>query len=81
MFTVYILFSEEIQKHYVGYTSKSADERLKEHLYNHLGFTARAQDWIIIFQQKVILKSEALLLEKKIKKRGAKRYLNDIASR
>jgi hypothetical protein len=26
-------------------------------------------------------KSEALILERKIKKRGAKRYLNEIASR
>jgi len=81
MCTVYILFSEQLQKYYVGYSSKNIKERLKEHLYNHKGFTAKTKDWNIIYQLKLNSKSEALLLEKKIKKRGAKRYLNDIASR
>ena len=81
MFTVYILFSNLLQKHYIGYTSKNVKERLKEHLFNHKGFTANAKDWIIIFEQKLSAKNEAVLLERKIKKRGAKRFLNDIASR
>ena len=81
MFTVYILFSEQLQKYYVGYSSKSAQERLKEHLYNHKGFTAKAKDWNIIYKLKMNSKSEALVLERKIKKRGAKRFLNEIPSR
>jgi putative endonuclease len=81
MFTVYILFSTELQKHYVGFTNKGVNERLDEHLYNHKGFTAKAKDWKIIHQIKIDSKSKALLLERKIKKRGAKRYLNDIESR
>jgi len=32
MFTVYILFSKQLQKYYVGYSSKSAQDRLKERL-------------------------------------------------
>ena len=81
MFTVYILFSNQLQKHYVGYTSLSSVNRLKEHLYNHKGFTANAKDWVIIYEKILQTKSEALKLEKLIKKRGAKRYLNNIASR
>ena len=81
MYTVYILYSENIQKHYVGFTGLSVKERLEKHLYNHTGFTARTKDWVIVFELKIENKKEALLLEKKIKKRGAKRYLNDIASR
>ncbi|WP_299012380.1 GIY-YIG nuclease family protein [uncultured Polaribacter sp.] len=81
MFTVYILFSTEIDKHYVGYTQKSADERLNEHLYNHKGFTGKAKDWKIVYLKEMTTKPKALLLERKIKKRGAKRYLNDISSR
>jgi putative endonuclease len=50
-------------------------------LFNHNGFTANTKDWIIIYEQKLSAKNEALLLERKIKKRGAKRFLNDIASR
>ena len=81
MFTVYILFSEKLHKYYVGYSSKNIQDRLKEHLYNHKGFTAKAKDWIIIYKLKTNSKTEALILERKIKKRGAKRYLNQIASR
>ncbi|WP_299062016.1 GIY-YIG nuclease family protein [uncultured Polaribacter sp.] len=81
MFTIYILFSEKLQKHYVGYTKKTVDERLEEHLYNHKGFTSNTKDWKLIYHLETNTKSEALKLERKIKKRGAKRYLNDIASR
>ena len=81
MYTVYILFSEQLNKYYVGYSSKNIQERLKEHLYNHKGFTAKAKDWTLLYQLEINSKSEALILERKIKKRGAKRYLNEIASR
>ena len=81
MFTVYILFSNQIQKYYTGYTNSSINERLKQHLYNHKGFTGKAKDWIVAYKKVLITKNEALKLENKIKKRGAKRYLNDIASR
>jgi len=81
MFTVYILFSNQLHKHYVGYTSFPIENRIKEHLYSHKGFTSNAKDWKAIYKKSVISKTEALKLEKQIKKRGAKRYLNDIASR
>ena len=81
MFTVYILFSIQLQKHYVGYTSKDVKERFQEHLLNHKGFTAKTKDWTIVYQTNFSSKLEAIALERKIKKRGAKRYMNDIASR
>ena len=81
MFTVYILFSEQLQKYYIGYTSKNVQDILKEHLYNHKGFTAKAKDWNVIYKLERNSKSEAIMLERKIKKRGAKRFLNEIASR
>ncbi|WP_088323265.1 GIY-YIG nuclease family protein [Polaribacter tangerinus] len=81
MFSVYILFSEQIHKFYVRHTSLTVHERLKQHLYNHKGFTSKAKDWKIIHSIKVEDKTKAILLEIKIKKRGAKRFLNDIASR
>ncbi len=81
MFTVYILFSNQLQKHYVGYTGLSLSDRLQQHLYNHKGFTANTKDWEVVYQKEITNKPEALKLERQIKKRGAKRYLNDIASR
>ena len=58
MFTVYILFSEQLQKYYIGYTSKNVQDRLKEHLYNHKGFTAKAKDWSVIYKLERNSKSE-----------------------
>ena len=77
-FTVYILFSESLNKYYVGYTSLSIQDRLNYHLYNHKGFTANAKDWKITWTKNLKTKKEALILEKKIKKRGAKRYINSL---
>jgi putative endonuclease len=54
---------------------------LREHFNNHQGFTSKAKDWKIIFQQELVSKTDALLLERKIKKRARIRYLKDIASR
>ena len=49
MYTVYILYSNNIHSYYVGYTSMPMDERLKRHLTNHKGFTGKANDWIAVY--------------------------------
>ena len=81
MFTVYILFSKQLNMFYCGYTGTSIAKRLQQHLYDHKGFTSKAKDWEIIYSKIEINKTDAIKLEKKIKKRGIKRFLNDIASR
>ncbi|MEN0006893.1 MAG: GIY-YIG nuclease family protein [Bacteroidota bacterium] len=76
-FTTYILYSATIKRYYIGYTSTSLEERLKKHNTNHHGFTGKCNDWLIVWFSVAGTKSEALRLEKKIKKRGAKRFLQD----
>jgi putative endonuclease len=71
-YTVYILHSDQLNKFYLGKTSLKVEEGLAYHLKKHKGFTSLAKDWKIIHSQQLDSKSEALLLEKKIKKRGAK---------
>ncbi len=75
MCLVYILFSHNLNKFYTGFTCDDLLDRLRKHISNHKGFTAKAKDWNIVFSFKCDSKSEALRLEKKIKKRGAKRFL------
>ena len=77
-FTVYILFSKLLNKFYIGFSSLTVKERLTYHLSNHKGFTSKAKDWEIVWSTSLNDKTEALTIEKKIKKRGAKRFLNDI---
>jgi putative endonuclease len=79
-FRTYILNSKSLKKYYTGYTSQSVQDRLNYHLGNHTGFTAKAKDWAIIFEKQFEEKSTAMALEKKIKKRGAKRFLGDLES-
>ena len=72
----YILFSEAIQKYYVGYTSLDINERVRRHNSNHKGFTGRTNDWKIVWFTTFDNVSDAIRKEKAIKNRGAKRFLD-----
>ena len=63
----YILFSERLNKFYIGHTDSSVEERLQKHLSNHDGFTSKAKDWQIVFSKEFEDKSAAFAFERKIK--------------
>jgi len=67
MASVYILFSEELNKYYIGSTTVSIEDRLKKHLSNHKGFTGRAKDWLLVYSEEYSDKQDALIREKQIK--------------
>lgn len=64
-------------RYYVGQTN-DLDKRLLEHNSSEAGHTKKEQPWKVIWFHIVQTRSEALKLEKKIKKRGAQRFLIDI---
>lgn len=43
-----ILFSNQLNKFYLGSTSQTPQVRLLKHLANHIDFTAKAKDWKIV---------------------------------
>ena len=65
--TVYILFSASLNKYYIGCTSDLLDERIRKHLTNHSGYTAKAKDWILVYSEVFKQKADALKREKEIK--------------
>ena len=67
MYTVYILFSEKLNKYYTGYTGESVGYRLHQHLANHAGFSAKAKDWKIVFTELFENKKDAFAREQQIK--------------
>jgi putative endonuclease len=73
---VYILFSEKRSRFYVGQTANIV-ERLKRHNQGRVPSTKTGVPWELVLQIEVLNRSEALILERKIKKRGAKRYIDD----
>ena len=74
---VYILYSRSIQKYYTGQT-QNLNDRLYRHNNGFVKSTRTGKPWNLIWSSTVVSRSEALRLEKQIKKRGAKRYLQDI---
>jgi putative endonuclease len=67
MFTTYILYSEFLNKYYIGYTGDDVRVRLTKHLANHKGFTAKAKDWIIVYTETFPTKANAMKRERQIK--------------
>ncbi|MFT4534336.1 MAG: putative endonuclease [Saprospiraceae bacterium] len=78
-YITYIIYSESIGRYYVGSTLMTLEDRLQRHNSNHKGFTGRANDWVVV--HKCVFKdvSSSRQLEAKIKKRGPKRYIDDLA--
>ena len=74
---VYILYSETLEKHYVGHT-QDLNERIRRHNSGYEKYTQTGSPWNLIWSQMCESRAEAMTLEKKIKKRGAKRFLIDL---
>jgi len=73
---VYILKSESTNKYYCGQTM-DFDARIKRHNEGHEKYTKSGVPWLLVHKIKVRDRSEAIVLERKIKKRGIKRFLID----
>jgi len=70
MYYVYIIYSKDIDKYYVGYTH-DVDLRLSQHNSTNSYYsktTAKACDWNLVHVETLIDKSVAIKREKQIKK-------------
>ena len=77
---VYILFSVSLNRYYIGHTTTTPLERLQKHLTNHDGFTAKAKDWTIVFQEPFHSKELALRRELAIKAKKSRAYIEKLIS-
>jgi len=77
---VYIIQSQSTAKYYCGY-SENVERRLRQH--NDPGYRGSRTTkvfqgpWGIIWTKKCADRSEAVILERKIKKRGISRYMQN----
>jgi putative endonuclease len=81
MHTTYILFSETLQKFYIGFTSGDVKTRLDKHLANHNGFTAKVKDWVIVYGEQFDTKTEALAREKQLKSWKSNKRIRELIGR
>ncbi|WP_348824081.1 GIY-YIG nuclease family protein [Flavobacterium aestuarii] len=68
MYTVYILFSKSSLKYYTGQTN-NIQNRLQRHNSGLSLSTKNGKPWDLIYSIEVSTRSEAMLLEQKIKKK------------
>jgi putative endonuclease len=76
-YVVYILWSESLQQYYCGQTNDFTD-RINRHNSSQSKFTSQGAPWSVIKKIEVSDRSKAMQLEKKIKKRGIRRFLDDL---
>ena len=74
----YILFSETLDKFYIGHTTEQLEERLRKHLSDHSGYTARTKDWTIVYFEEYQSKSLAYRRELEVKKWKSKIRINKL---
>ena len=77
MFFVYVIFSDFINQYYVG-QSNDLEQRLLKHNFGLVKSTKRGKTWKLVHVFVTDSRSEAMGLEKSIKKRGAKRFLENL---
>jgi putative endonuclease len=76
-YTVYILYSNTCKKFYTGHTDNFAN-RFVEHNNGETKSIRMCVPWRLIWSLECATRSEAMILEKKIKSRGAARFLMDL---
>jgi len=75
---VYILYSIQIDKYYIGFTSDDLNERLRKHNSNHKGFTGGKGDWKIMHFEIFADKSMAMRRERQIKSWKSKKMIEQL---
>ena len=79
----YVLFSEMLNRFYVGSTSIDPHDRLSRHLEQYYGnrkFTASTKDWIIFLEIECDTKNQALSIESHIKRMKSRKYILNLRS-
>ena len=75
MVGVYILYSARLDQYYTG-LSRNPRRRLQQQICGSSVWTSRADDWVMVHRSQVGSMAEGRALEKPIKTRGARRFLD-----
>ena len=78
MCKVYILYSLSLDKFYIGHTCEDINDRLRKHISNHKGFTAKTKDWEIVYSEEFDNKSRAYERERTIKSWKSKKKIKQL---
>ena len=77
----YILHSAQLDRFYLGHTCEMLQERLRKHLSNHSGFTAKSNDWKLVYSEEYLDKKAAYLRERTVKSWKSKKKIVELIQR
>lgn len=79
MYFVYILYSEKLNKYYIG-SSGDPEKRLYYHNLGKKGWTKTGVSWKLMFKKGFNDKEEAMSKERYIKRQKDRKYIEKIIS-
>ncbi len=74
----YILYSQKIDKFYIGHTCDNLEERLRRHNSNHKGYTGKTNDWTIVYYEKYPSKQAAYAREREVKNWKSRQKIQEL---
>ncbi len=78
MYYVYVLFSQKLNKRYIGST-KDIDRRIKEHNLGKSKFTSTGISWKLIYKESFPTNNEARKRELFLKSGVGRKFLDQIS--
>ncbi|MCU0367202.1 MAG: GIY-YIG nuclease family protein [Cyclobacteriaceae bacterium] len=75
MFTVYVLFSKQSDKIYIGYTSDLESRLLSHNQLAKKGYTIKYRPWILVHSEVFDNKSNAIRRERELKSARGRMYI------
>ena len=73
MFTVYVIYSKNLDRYYIGY-SENISERILQHNSGISEYTSKATDWEIKYKESFHTRPKAMKREKEIKDKKSRKY-------
>ena len=78
MLTVYVLYSTEYDKAYVGFTSNLSARLFSHNHPNNRHWTARYRPWKVIYTEEYPNKKEAMIREKQLKSARGRQFIKSL---
>ncbi len=77
VYTVYILYSESLERYYTGHTH-NLDDRLARHNHGRSKATKSGTPWQLVYTETCPTRSEAMRREQQIKKKKSRHYIETL---
>ena len=79
MFFIYILYSKNFDKYYVGST-ENVESRLLRHNSKKVTSTKKYVPWLVVYTEQFATRAEAVNRENQIKKMKSRKYIEALVS-